>query len=199
MQRTSRHPRKADGISAGTYGNLGFETIPDASWVDGDAILNGGVGFRHAFENFSQYPLGLMPAGGTKTIRASGVGATSIAAYGGINKPVQIITDGAGTDEILVTFGNSGIAVAPPLVGRYECHMAMSDVARRAFFCGLNAAATRIIICGISNGMWVLTNAAGVVVNCADLAWPVVGVWYHIELIYEFATDTTRLVGKSVV
>jgi hypothetical protein len=198
MQRTSRHPRKADGISAGTYGNLGFETIPDVSWAAGNPILNGGNGFRHAFENFSQYPLGLMPAGGTKTIRTGGVGSTSIAAYGGINKPVQMITDGAGTDEILVTFGDSGLAVAAPLVGRYECHMVMSDVSRRAFFGGINAANTRIILCGISNGMWILTNAAGAIVNCADLAWPAFGVWYHVELIYEFATDTTRLVVNNV-
>jgi hypothetical protein len=139
-----------------------------------------------------------MPAAGTKTVRTSGVGSTSIAAYGGINKPVQMITDGAGTDEVLITLGDGGAAVAAPLVGRYECHMVMSDVSRRAFFAGINAAITRIIICGIDNSRWVLMNAAGVLVNCADLPAPVFGVWYHVELIYEFATDTTRLIVDNV-
>jgi hypothetical protein len=109
-----------------------------------------------------------------------------------------MITDGAGTDEILMTFGDGGAAVVAPLVGRYKCHMVMSDVSRRAFFAGTNAAGTRIIICGIDNTRWVLTNAAGALVNCADLPAPVFGVWYHVELIYEFATDTTRLIVDNV-
>jgi len=197
MQRTSRHSRKPDGISAGTYGNLDFETVPDASWAIGDAILNGGMGFLHAFENFSQYPLGAMPAGGAKTVLFSGA-ADSIATYRGINKPVEIVADGIGTDNILITSGDSGAAVTAPLVARFECLIAITDIAQQAFFSAINAAATRFAIAGIFNSTWVVTNAAGVPVVCNDLAAPVAGAWHHLELIYEFATDTTRIIVDNV-
>jgi hypothetical protein len=196
MRRPSR-PRKANALSLGTFGNLNFETVPDISWHDGDVIFNGGNGFKHAFENFSNYAIGAVPGGGTKTILLGG-SVNVIATYNGINKPIEIVTDGAGTDNIAVTAGDTGGVVVAPLIGKYECYISISDVSQQALFIAANNAADRFCIAGIFNSNWVVTNGIGVYQICGDIPAPINNAWYHVVMYYEFAGNQVRLIVNNI-
>ncbi|NIP54462.1 MAG: hypothetical protein GWO26_21230, partial [Phycisphaerae bacterium] len=45
-----------------TFGNKGFEIVPDTSWTK-DKVYLGGNGYRKGFENFSAIPNGSFAAG----------------------------------------------------------------------------------------------------------------------------------------
>ena len=204
IHRTSRivHPKREEFENvAHTFGNLGFEDIevPDNSWFDGVNFGRAGVGLFDAFENFSEYPTGVIPAGGRRTDSAGAGGAVDIiAAIDGHSLVADLQGDATPTDSLIVSQLNAGAAVANPAVGYYSCWIRTDDVTKRGYFIIADAtAAATFVGMGFNNSTWVVLNAGAWAV-LADLGAPVNDTWYHVVVVHSWAGNVTQVAINGI-
>ena len=204
IHRTSRivlSKREEFENVAHTFGNLGFEDIevPDNSWFDGVNFGRAGVGLFDAFENFSEYPTGVIPAGGRRTDSAGAGGAVDIiAAIDGHSLVADLQGDATPTDSLIVSQLNAGAAVANPAVGYYSCWIRTDDVTKRGYFIIADAtAAATFVGMGFNNSTWVVLNAGAWAV-LADLGAPVNDTWYHVVVVHSWAGNVTQVAINGI-